>query len=93
MRRLLLLVTVFALVTAACGGDGTADGPDPEAVARGIVAYEAYCQVCHGIEGAGVEGLGKPIRASSRRVPIRRCSTSSSKDGPRITPTTPRESR
>ena len=65
MRRLLLLFTAFALALTACGGGDDADGPDPEAVARGIVAYEAYCQVCHGIEGAGVEGLGKPWVDSS----------------------------
>jgi disulfide bond formation protein DsbB len=65
MRRRLLLFTVLALVVGACGGDDAADGPDPEAVARGIVLYEGNCQVCHGIEGAGVEGLGKPWVDSS----------------------------
>lgn len=65
MRRTLPLVVALALALTACGGDDAADGPDPEAVARGIVLYEGNCQVCHGIEGAGVEGLGKPWVDSS----------------------------
>ena len=64
MRRLLTLVVILALGLAACGG-GDETGPDPEAVARGILLYEGNCQVCHGIEGAGVEGLGKPWVDSS----------------------------
>ena len=64
MRRTLSLVVVFALVLTACGGDDTG-GQDPEAVARGIVLYEGNCQVCHGPEGIGVEGLGKPWVDSS----------------------------
>lgn len=66
MRWLLVLLVPFAVVLTACGGgDGGEDVPDPETVARGIVVYEASCQVCHGVEGAGVEGLGKPWVDSS----------------------------
>jgi mono/diheme cytochrome c family protein len=65
MPRVVALITVITLAVTACGGDDTTDGPDPEAVARGIALYEGNCQVCHGIEGAGVEGLGKPWVDSS----------------------------
>ena len=66
MGRIAIATTVFAMLIAACGG-GEASEPtvDPEAVARGTVVYEQWCQLCHGLEGEGVEGLGKPWVDSS----------------------------
>ena len=61
-RRLGLLTLTIALLAAACGG-GDGDGGealDQDAVARGVTVYQGSCQSCHGPEGVGVEGLGKP---------------------------------
>lgn len=58
MRRVISLIAVLSVVLPACGA-GTAE-PDPEAVARGAIVYEGTCQLCHGPNGQGVEGLGKP---------------------------------
>jgi mono/diheme cytochrome c family protein len=65
MRRLLFLsLVLLILAVAGCGGDSSNE-LDPAAVERGIVIYDGFCQVCHGVEGAGVEGLGKPWVDSS----------------------------
>jgi mono/diheme cytochrome c family protein len=57
MRRVAVTLMSLALMLAACGGD---EGLDPEAVERGAFVYEGTCQICHGPDGIGVEGLGKP---------------------------------
>ena len=59
-RRLGLLTLMIALLASACGGDGGGDAIAPDAVNRGITIYQGSCQACHGPEGIGVEGLGKP---------------------------------
>jgi len=71
--RLVLLIAVMALTVTACGGSGSADTNAPEPttteapaptssgdVAHGIEIYAGTCVACHGLEGAGIEGLGKP---------------------------------
>lgn len=69
MKRLLILLVALAMAISACGGgdggssddttatDSTLAAGDP---ARGQELYGGTCMVCHGPEGAGVEGLGKP---------------------------------
>lgn len=66
----ILLVLMLALV--ACGGDdGATDATngDAEMVSAGdpVAGEELYNQVCiacHGPEGEGIEGLGKPFSTS-----------------------------
>lgn len=60
-----------ALLLAACGGgaDTPADGPGAPATAQadaanGETIYLNTCASCHGADAAGVEGLGKALRAS-----------------------------
>jgi mono/diheme cytochrome c family protein len=66
MKRRLVLVVVLAMIFGACGGsdDDTAATDAPPAasgdVAHGIEIYAGTCVACHGPEGVGVEGLGKP---------------------------------
>lgn len=72
MRRLILGLLALTLVAAACGGgDDAADTtaattttaatvPSRGDAANGAELYTGSCQACHGPEGAGVEGLGKP---------------------------------
>lgn len=73
-KNLIVLVTAFALVLAACsGGGGGDDGgsdatlpPSPgtgDAVA-GADVYTATCAACHGPELAGIDGLGRPLAPS-----------------------------
>lgn len=57
MRRTAGILASLSLALAACGGG---DALDPEAVERGAFVYEGTCQICHGPNGIGVEGLGKP---------------------------------
>jgi len=62
MRSRFVLLAVFALTAAACGGSES-EAPAPVStgdVAAGIDIYNATCVACHGPEGVGVEGLGKP---------------------------------
>lgn len=72
MRRFLGLIAVMTLVVAACGGssdssDGTTGETTAETTAtaagdsdNGEVLYQGNCQACHGPNGEGIEGLGKP---------------------------------
>lgn len=68
MRRVtIVLAVVLALVAGACGGgDGSDDTTTTAAGAlsgdptRGFELYQGTCMACHGPEGAGIEGLGKP---------------------------------
>ena len=70
MKRRLVLIVVLAMIFGACGGsEGDAAGDTdvttapPAAtgdVAHGIEIYAGTCVACHGPEGIGVEGLGKP---------------------------------
>lgn len=70
MRRVLVLVAALSMVAAACGGsDGSDDTTAPAATAavasagdpaNGEVLYGGTCIACHGPNGEGIEGLGKP---------------------------------
>jgi len=59
MRTPLALLAALALLVTACGGSQTA-APSDEEVQAGIEIYNLACVSCHGPEGIGVEGLGKP---------------------------------
>jgi disulfide bond formation protein DsbB len=70
MRRLAILLAVFALVAAACGGsDGDSDGSETTAgggggsgnVAAGEAVYQGTCATCHGPDAEGIDGLGKNL--------------------------------
>lgn len=73
MRRVLVLVAVMAMVIAACGGSTTSENTAattvetsaPQATGSGDAVngealYNAGCVACHGPNGEGIEGLGKP---------------------------------
>lgn len=74
---LTLLIVVLAML-AACGGGGSepaamtapaaapADAPVAAAgdVAKGKELFATTCAACHGPEGEGVTGLGKPFTTS-----------------------------
>ncbi|MDX1689797.1 MAG: cytochrome c [Acidimicrobiia bacterium] len=79
MRRLAITVVVaLSLVAAGCGDDdagGDAAATTTEAPAttgqaivgdpdHGLEIYEGSCMVCHGPNGEGIEGLGKPWQGS-----------------------------
>lgn len=71
MRKAVIgLIAVFALVLAGCS-ESTGTPPTTSTVAtatetgfgdaaNGAALYSGSCMVCHGPEGVGVEGLGKP---------------------------------
>jgi disulfide bond formation protein DsbB len=71
-RRLLLaLMLMLSLALAACGGGGddepAATEPPPEAAgdaANGKELFAKTCAACHGPNGEGVQGLGKPFAGS-----------------------------
>lgn len=78
-RILIVIALVLALGLAACGGGGDSSSggdsgggagePEPVAVSlgdpdAGETQYEQLCIACHGPEGVGVEGLGKPFTTS-----------------------------
>ncbi len=73
MRRVLVLVAVMAMVIAACGESTgsedtaatTVETSAPQATGsgdaiNGEALYNAGCVACHGPNGEGIEGLGKP---------------------------------
>ncbi|MEE9299168.1 MAG: cytochrome c [Acidimicrobiia bacterium] len=77
MRRVLVLVAVMAMVIAACGESTgsedtaatTVETSAPQATGsgdaiNGEALYNASCVACHGPNGEGVEGLGKPFVGS-----------------------------
>jgi disulfide bond formation protein DsbB len=51
------------LLAIACG-DGTPTDPSVPDAQRGDSAYRAACIACHGPDGEGIAGLGKPLAAS-----------------------------
>lgn len=72
MRRFtIVLAVVLALVAGACGGaegDGTTTTRTPGSLTgnseNGFALYQRNCMACHGPEGQGIEGLGKPWAGS-----------------------------
>ena len=66
MRKRLALLAALALVVTACGGsssdtsDTTGNASSSGNAAAGIEAYNGTCVACHGPNGEGIEGLGKP---------------------------------
>ncbi len=74
MRKLFGLLAVLALVFAACSESTGSDTTVAETAAttgggtevafgdpiNGAALYQGSCQACHGPEGTGIEGLGKP---------------------------------
>ncbi len=71
MKRLMIILSVLALVLAACGGDSdggndtTAGNGDTSATsgdaANGEEIYSSTCSSCHGADARGLEGLGKDL--------------------------------
>ncbi|MDX1690271.1 MAG: cytochrome c [Acidimicrobiia bacterium] len=75
MRRMTILVAVFALAMVACGGGESTPsstsaetttteasaGGDAASIARGEELFVGTCSACHGPEGGGIEGLGKNL--------------------------------
>jgi len=74
-KRLLILIGVLVLALGSCGG-GDSDSVDAESaatdpvvvgpadVANGKAVFESTCRACHGPEGEGITGLGKPMPGS-----------------------------
>ena len=67
----ILIVLLFVtLALVACGGDEAAsDAADAEMASTGdpVAGEELFnqvCVTCHGPEGEGIEGLGKPFQTS-----------------------------
>lgn len=66
------ILLVLALALVACGGESTTEegaGGEGETVSAGdpVAGEEKYnevCIACHGPEGEGIEGLGKPFQTS-----------------------------
>jgi mono/diheme cytochrome c family protein len=66
------LALAFGMLAFGCNGsdEPTATGVDailaltPD-TASGAVVYADNCAICHGDDGAGVEGLGSDIRAQT----------------------------
>lgn len=68
-KRLIGLLAVLALVAAACSESTGSDATQAPAggggdAANGQAIFTATCAVCHGSNGEGVEGLGKPFAGS-----------------------------
>jgi len=64
MKKLSLLLVVLALIFVACGGSDAEAPPSTTTssgdVAAGIEIYAGTCIACHGPNGEGIAGLGKP---------------------------------
>ncbi len=71
VRRVLVMLAVFGLALAACGGGGADDPTDTTVlvvqdgrVVEGEIVYQSTCRNCHGSKLEGVSGLGKPLAPS-----------------------------
>jgi len=76
-KTLFILAAAFVVALAACGGTDSTDGGDTPTdpgtasveaagdVANGETLFTATCASCHGPDGAGIEGLGKPMPGSA----------------------------
>jgi mono/diheme cytochrome c family protein len=60
-RKCLILVLLFVAFGGAVNAE-TGKRPDPQAVARGKVLYEKYCQTCHKKDGVGEPSIPVTIR-------------------------------
>ena len=63
MKRLSIVFIALVLALVACGGSDDAAGNGdlgPGDATHGQDIYQTSCMGCHGLEGEGVEGLGKP---------------------------------
>lgn len=63
--RIIVMVALLGLAVAACGGgSGSEDTTTTAAItgnaAQGFTLYQGTCMACHGPNGEGIEGLGKP---------------------------------
>lgn len=73
MKQILIFICLAILLTlSACGGETQAAGVStPEVAAQsqpasaGQELFARNCSTCHGADGAGLKGLGKPLIASS----------------------------
>ena len=69
MKRMLVILSVLALVFAACGGDSDGGGTEDTGgssgltgdVAAGEATFASTCASCHGADARGLEGLGKDL--------------------------------
>jgi mono/diheme cytochrome c family protein len=52
-----VVIAVSAVVTVACGGDGSGPVPSDPVLAQGQKVYKAHCQTCHGTKGQGGTGM------------------------------------
>ena len=64
--RIVIAAAVLAAAAVACGGSddpaGTDGGADnAAAVEAGGAVFRGSCRACHGSDGEGVDGLGKPL--------------------------------
>lgn len=73
MKRLIVIMVLFALTLMACSAD-TAPSEREEGVPvivlpgdplTGATLYVAVCSNCHGRDLQGVQGLGKPLAPSN----------------------------
>ena len=77
LHRTAMLLALIGLLLAGCGGKkesavsaAPAEAPAQAAApaagdpAQGEILYAQACVACHGPDGAGVEGLGKPFTTS-----------------------------
>jgi mono/diheme cytochrome c family protein len=61
LRNCLLTVLLVTAVSSTINAE-TGKKPDPQAVARGKVLYERYCQTCHKKDGVGEPPIPATIR-------------------------------
>ena len=63
------MILTGLLLVMGCGGQGETGGGGNEVasadVARGQELYVRTCSMCHGIQGEGVQRLGKSLRDSA----------------------------
>ncbi len=64
--HLMLLLSLFVLLLAACSDEGASTEPayPPEVLAEGEGFYNQTCFACHGPDATGIENLGKDLTTS-----------------------------
>ena len=63
MKRLVILIAVFALLAAACSSGGSTATTAASGGIDGEAIYTANCVSCHSADLSG--GVGKPLNAGS----------------------------